>query len=132
MFMYCICTPGVNSCCVYSYVLGQRWRAHVHVHCTCICSGGRALMAKVRGPRFNPGWLPVFLSPLKIFLSISIMYMYSPASVWTQSTATHSQNGRRAAYISYLLFSSSLISGRTSTAMSRLHSVLVGHKRKAQ
>ena len=93
MFMYCICTPGVNSCCVYSYVLGQRWRAHVlymymqyvglynpqhvHVHCTCTCSGGRALMAKVRGPRFNPGWLPVFLSPLKIFLSISIMYMYS-------------------------------------------------------
>ena len=22
-------------------------------------SGGRALTAKVRGPRFNPGWLPV-------------------------------------------------------------------------
>ena len=25
-------------------------------------SGGRALMTKVRGPRFNPGWLPVFHS----------------------------------------------------------------------
>ena len=24
-------------------------------------SGGRALTAYVRGPRFNPGWLPVFL-----------------------------------------------------------------------
>ena len=38
-------------------------------------SGGTALTAKVRGPRFNPGWLPVFLSSLKIFLSLFIMYM---------------------------------------------------------
>ena len=34
-------------------------------------SGGRALPAKVRGPRFNPGWLPVFHSSLKIFPSLS-------------------------------------------------------------
>ena len=34
-------------------------------------SGGRALTAKVRGPRFNPGWLPVFHSSLKIFPSLS-------------------------------------------------------------
>ena len=27
-------------------------------------SGGRALTAKVRGPRFNPGWLPVFHSSI--------------------------------------------------------------------
>ena len=39
-------------------------------------SGGRALTAKARGPRFNPGWLPVFLSSLQIFLSLFIMYMY--------------------------------------------------------
>ena len=37
-------------------------------------SGGRALTAKVRGPWFNPGWLPVFLSSLKIFLSLSSLY----------------------------------------------------------
>ena len=34
-------------------------------------SGGRALTAKVRGPRFNPGWLPVFQGSLKIFPSLS-------------------------------------------------------------
>ena len=34
-------------------------------------SGGRALTAKVRGPQFNPGWLPVFHSFLKIFPSLS-------------------------------------------------------------
>ena len=33
-------------------------------------SGGRALMAKVRGPRFNPGWLLVFHSSLKILPSL--------------------------------------------------------------
>jgi len=36
----------------------------------------RALTAKVRGSRFNPGWLPVFHGSLKIFLSLFIMYMY--------------------------------------------------------
>ena len=30
-------------------------------------SGGRALTTKVRGPRFNPGWLLVFHSSLKAF-----------------------------------------------------------------
>ena len=39
-------------------------------------SGGTALTAKVRGPRFNPRWLPVFHSSLKIFPSLFIMYMY--------------------------------------------------------
>ena len=34
-------------------------------------SGGRALTANVRDPRFNPGWLPVFHSSLKIFPSLS-------------------------------------------------------------
>ena len=41
-------------------------------------------MAKVRGPRFNPGWLPVFHSSLKIFPSLSScmplgidIYMYT-------------------------------------------------------
>ena len=34
-------------------------------------SGGRALTAKVRGPRFNPGWLLVFHSSLRIFPSLS-------------------------------------------------------------
>ena len=34
-------------------------------------SGGRALTTKVRGPRFNPGWLPVFHSFLNIFPSLS-------------------------------------------------------------
>ena len=34
-------------------------------------SGGRALTTKVRGPQFNPGWLPVFHSSLKIFPSLS-------------------------------------------------------------
>ena len=33
-------------------------------------SGGRALTAKVRGPRFNPGWLPVFHGSQKIFPSL--------------------------------------------------------------
>ena len=38
-------------------------------------SGGRALTTKVRGPWFNPGWLPVFHSSLKIiFLSLFIMH----------------------------------------------------------
>ena len=35
-------------------------------------SGGRALTAKVRGPRFNPGWLPVFHSSLKIHAQIHV------------------------------------------------------------
>ena len=30
-----------------------------------LSSGGGALTAEVRGPRFNPGWLPVFHSSLK-------------------------------------------------------------------
>ena len=34
-------------------------------------SGGRALMTKVRGPQFNPGWLPVFHGSLNIFPSLS-------------------------------------------------------------
>ena len=34
-------------------------------------SGGRALTGKVRGPRFNPGWLPVFYGSLKIFPNLS-------------------------------------------------------------
>ena len=34
-------------------------------------SGGRALTAKVRGPRLNPGWLPVFHGSLKIFPNLS-------------------------------------------------------------
>ena len=34
-------------------------------------SGGRALTAKVRGRRFNPGWLPDFHGSLKIFPSLS-------------------------------------------------------------
>ena len=36
-------------------------------------AGGRALTAnlKVRGPRFNPGWLPVFHCSLKIFPNLS-------------------------------------------------------------
>ena len=37
----------------------------------CHSSGGRALTAKVRGPWFNPGWLLVFHSSLKIFPSLS-------------------------------------------------------------
>ena len=36
-----------------------------------ISQDGKALTAKVRGPRFNPGWLPVFHSSLKIFPSLS-------------------------------------------------------------
>ena len=40
-------------------------------HPVAIAQGGRALTAKVRGPRFNPGWLPVFHSFLKIFPSLS-------------------------------------------------------------
>ena len=41
-------------------------------------SGGRALTAKFRGPRFNPGWLLVFHSSLKIFPSLSsCMYWYA-------------------------------------------------------
>ena len=58
--------------CVYMY-------RHVHVHVQCEgwlspgghSSGGKALTVKVRDPRFNPGWLPVFHSSLKIFLSLS-------------------------------------------------------------
>ena len=34
-------------------------------------SGGRALTAKVRDPRFNPGWLLVFHGSLIIFPSLS-------------------------------------------------------------
>ena len=34
-------------------------------------SGGRALTAKFRGPQFNPRWLLVFHSSLKIFPSLS-------------------------------------------------------------
>ena len=34
-------------------------------------SGGRALTTKVRGPRFNPGWLSVIHSSLNIFPSLS-------------------------------------------------------------
>ena len=38
-------------------------------------SGGRALTAKVRGPQFNPEWLPVLHSSLNIFPSLFIMSM---------------------------------------------------------
>ena len=38
---------------------------YVHVYCKCI------------GPHFNPGWLPVFHSSLKIFRSL-FMYTCSP------------------------------------------------------
>ena len=37
-----------------------------------------ALTAKVRGPQFNPGWLPVFHSSLKIFPSLSSCTGTSP------------------------------------------------------
>ena len=47
-------------------------------------SGGRALTAKVRDPRFNPGWLLVFHGSLIIFPSLSsctrirnYMYLYT-------------------------------------------------------
>ena len=33
-------------------------------------SDGRALTTKVRGPRFNPGWLLIFHGSVKIFLSL--------------------------------------------------------------
>ena len=54
-------------------------------------SGGRALMAKVRGPRFNPGWLPVFHSSQKIFPSLSsrvysVLYVAVTAVVMCAST----------------------------------------------
>ena len=48
--------------------LPRMFRMYIHVHCS---SGGRALTASVRGPRFNPGWLPVFHTSLKIFPSLS-------------------------------------------------------------
>ena len=39
----------------------------------------RALMAKVRGPQFNLGWLPVFHGSLNLKYSfIMYMYMYLP------------------------------------------------------
>ena len=62
----------------------QNWSMEVHAG-TCTCtwlspggpsSGGRALAAKVRGPRFNPGWLPVFHSSLKKYSQALPMYMY--------------------------------------------------------
>ena len=43
-------------------------------------SGGRALTAKVRGPRFNPGWLPV----PKPFHHAHTMYEYAIACSCTQ------------------------------------------------
>ena len=46
-------------------------KIHVHVHVLSPgghSSGGRALTAKVRGPWFNPGWLPVFTVLLKIYI----------------------------------------------------------------
>ena len=42
--------------------------------------GGRALTAEVRGPQFNPGWLPVFHSSLKIFPSLFIMNLLQTCS----------------------------------------------------
>ena len=49
-------------------------------------SGGRALTAKVRSPRFNPGWLPVFHSSLKTFPGLSsctYTHTYSPKTLWS-------------------------------------------------
>ena len=68
-----------NNTHSYTYTLhethttcGSIMYACTYVHaCTCTCSGGRALTAKIRGPRFNPGWLPVFHGSLKIFPSLS-------------------------------------------------------------
>ena len=39
-------------------------------------SGGRSLTAKVRGPWFNPGWLPVFHSSLKNIPKPFLTYIY--------------------------------------------------------
>ena len=74
-------------CCCYCCIWKSNLRyEHAFVHslyalsCTCKAgcllvamhsSGGRALTAKVRDPQFNPGWLPVFHSSLKIFPSLS-------------------------------------------------------------
>ena len=74
-----IACPQVHICShehEHAHVL---YYVHVHVHENCEgwlspgghSSGGRALMAKVRGPWFNPGWLPVFHGSLKIFPSPS-------------------------------------------------------------
>ncbi len=63
--------PTVRMCvhdmCTYMYgVILRIVRAGCHP-----VAVARALTAKVRGPRFNPGWLPVFHSSLKIFPSLS-------------------------------------------------------------
>ena len=70
-------TCGGGKGHIYMYVLHMYAHAHtimqIHVH---VNVHGRALTAKVRGPRFNPGWLPGFHSSLKIFPSLSsCMYM---------------------------------------------------------
>ena len=54
----------------------------------------------------------------------SHMYMYDQSHMYM-----HMYTMGGTAYISYLLFSSNFISGRTSTAMSRLHNVLMCHVR---
>ena len=56
-------------------------------------SGGRALTAKVRGPRFNPGWLSVFLSSLKKYSQAfphvhTCVYMYMYIHVCTVTVHT--------------------------------------------
>ena len=77
----------VICCCCYCCIWKSKLRyEHAFAHslhacsCTCkagcllvaiACMGGRALTAKVRDPQFNPGWLPVFHSSLKIFPSLS-------------------------------------------------------------
>ena len=62
------------SCAAGHVLIHTHTHIHVHVHENCEgwlspgghSSGGRTLTAKVRGPRFNPRWLPVFHSFLNI------------------------------------------------------------------
>ena len=81
---------GKEDEALYMYMYKICYCTCIYMYSTCSCSdiegwlspgghssGGRALTAEVRGPRFNPGWLPVFRSSLKIFLTLFIMYMYT-------------------------------------------------------
>ena len=71
----------VHTECTYIYTCIYRWHIQRDMSEGWLSpgghsSGGRALTAKVRGPQFNPGWLPVFYSSLKIFVSLFIIYRY--------------------------------------------------------
>ena len=89
MYM-CKCTCTCTCTCMYACMdqgMCASWKLHKHTQVQHIrsnikncegwlspgghSSGGRALTAKVRGPRFNPEWLPVFHSSLNVFPSLS-------------------------------------------------------------